>query len=147
MQQSDEGDEGDAAYVEDEYEQVPTFKQFEHMGEANELDIVAGFDMDSKNRRKMMANLTGEERFRKVANQYINDNFKGLIKSSVIANLLEHVKKIEYKNPKAFILAYYFIESGKKDKELTETISEYIIDEEIGIDIKDVIRYIRFLRK
>jgi hypothetical protein len=142
---SDEED-GDESYLEDEYEQVPTFKQFEHIGEANDLDIAAGFDLDPKNKRKMMANLTGEERFRKIANQYINENFKQTIRPSVIANLLENIKKIEYKNPKAFILAYYFIATGKKDKQLQSIIFEYIENEEMGVDIKDVVRYIRLIR-
>lgn len=154
----DDGDEGDEddkdtdsdsdedRKHEDEYDQVPTFRQFEHIGETNELDIVAGFDLDPKNRRKMMANLSGEERFRKIANQYINENFKKIIDPSVIANLLENIKKIEYKNPKAFILGYYFISTGKKDKELSNIISEYIVNEEMGIDIKDIIRYVRLIR-
>jgi len=143
---SDSDDDGDESYLEDEYEQVPTFKQFEHIGEANDLDIAAGFDLDPKNKRKMMANLTGEERFRKIANQYINENFKQTIRPSVIANLLENIKKIEYKNPKAFILAYYFIATGKKDKQLQSVISEYIENEEMGVNIKDVVRYIRLIR-
>ena len=143
---SDSDEEGDESYLEDEYEQVPTFKQFEHIGEANDLDIAAGFDLDPKNKRKMMANLTGEERFRKIANQYINENFKQTIRPSVIANLLENIKKIEYKNPKAFILAYYFIATGKKDKQLQSVISEYIENEEMGVNIKDVVRYIRLIR-
>jgi hypothetical protein len=153
----DDGDEGDdkdtdsdsgedRKHEDDEYDQVPTFRQFEHIGETNELDIVAGFDLDPKNRRKMMANLSGEERFRKIANQYINENFKKIIDPSVIANLLENIKKIEYKNPKAFILGYYFISTGKKDKELSNIISEYIVNEEMGIDIKDIIRYVRLIR-
>lgn len=144
---SDSDDEdSDESYLEDEYEQVPTFKQFEHIGEANDLDIAAGFDLDPKNKRKMMANLTGEERFRKIANQYINENFKQTIRPSVIANLLESIGKIEYKNPKAFILAYYFIATGKKDKQLQSIISEYIENEEMGVDIKDVVRYIKLIR-
>lgn len=143
---SDSDEEGDDSYLEDEYDQVPTFKQFEHIGEANDLDIAAGFDLDPKNKRKMMANLTGEERFRKIANQYINENFKQTIRPSVIANLLENIKKIEYKNPKAFILAYYFIATGKKDKQLQSVISEYIENEEMGVNIKDVVRYIRLIR-
>ena len=143
----DEGDEGDEDfYSEDEYEQVPTFKQFEHMGEANDLDIAAGFNLDPKNKRKMMANLTGEERFRKIAKQYIDENFKKIISPSVISKLLENIKKIEYKNPKAFILAYYFIETGKKDKQLPSIISDYIKNEEMGVDIKDIVRYIRLIR-
>jgi len=141
-----DNDDGDESYLEDEYDQVPTFKQFEHIGEANDLDIAAGFDLDPKNKRKMMANLTGEERFRKIANQYINENFKQTIRPSVIANLLENIKKIEYKNPKAFILAYYFIATGKKDKQLQSVISEYIENEEMGVNIKDVVRYIRLIR-
>jgi hypothetical protein len=141
-----DNDNGDESYLEDEYDQVPTFKQFEHIGEANDLDIAAGFDLDPKNKRKMMANLTGEERFRKIANQYINENFKQTIRPSVIANLLENIKKIEYKNPKAFILAYYFIATGKKDKQLQSVISEYIENEEMGVNIKDVVRYIRLIR-
>lgn len=147
-EQRDKRDEKDKdeSYFEDEYEQVPTFKQFEHIGEANDLDIAAGFDLDPKNKRKMMANLTGEERFRKIANQYINENFKQIIRPSVISNLLENIRKIEYKNPKAFILAYYFIASGKKDKQLQSVISEYITNEEMGVDIKDVVRYIRLIR-
>jgi len=147
---SDSEDEKKGVMEEEEYEQVPTFRQFEHVGEANELDIIAGFDLDPKNRRKMMANLTGEERFRKIANQYINENFKGLISTSLISNLLEHIKKIEYKNPRAFVLAYYFIIKSKKDKtkdkDLSTVISEYIANEEIGIDIKDIVRYIRLIR-
>lgn len=143
---SDSDEDGDESYLEDEYDQVPTFKQFEHIGEANDLDIAAGFDLDPKNKRKMMANLTGEERFRKIANQYINENFKQTIRPSVIANLLENIKKIEYKNPKAFILAYYFIATGKKDKQLQSVISEYIENEEMGVNIKDVVRYIRLIR-
>jgi hypothetical protein len=143
---SDSDEEGDESYLEDEYDQVPTFKQFEHIGEANDLDIAAGFDLDPKNKRKMMANLTGEERFRKIANQYINENFNQTIRPSVIANLLENIKKIEYKNPKAFILAYYFIATGKKDKQLQSVISEYIENEEMGVNIKDVVRYIRLIR-
>jgi hypothetical protein len=142
----DSDEDGDESYLEDEYDQVPTFKQFEHIGEANDLDIAAGFDLDPKNKRKMMANLTGEERFRKIANQYINENFKQTIRPSVIANLLENIKKIEYKNPKAFILAYYFIATGKKDKQLQSVISEYIENEEMGVNIKDVVRYIRLIR-
>jgi hypothetical protein len=153
----DDGDEGDdkdtdsdsgedRKHEDDDYDQVPTFRQFEHIGETNELDIVAGFDLDPKNRRKMMANLSGEERFRKIANQYINENFKKIIDPSVIANLLENIKKIEYKNPKAFILGYYFISTGKKDKELSNIISEYIVNEEMGVDIKDVVRYVRLIR-
>jgi len=147
---SDSEDEKKGVMEEEEYEQVPTFRQFEHVGEANELDIIAGFDLDPKNRRKMMANLTGEERFRKIANQYINENFKGMISTSLISNLLEHIKKIEYKNPRAFVLAYYFIIKSKKDKtkdkDLSTVISEYIANEEIGIDIKDIVRYIRLIR-
>ena len=139
--------EGEDAY-EDEYNQVPAFGQCQHMGETNELDIAAGFDLDPKNRRKMMANLSGEERFRKIANQYIKDNFKGIINPSVISKLLEYIKKIEYKNPKAFVLAYYFIadKKDKKDKDLSEIMSDYITDEEMGIDIKDIVRYIRLIR-
>jgi hypothetical protein len=138
---------GEDAY-EDEYNQVPAFGQFQHMGEANELDIAAGFDLDPKNRRKMMANLSGEERFRKIANQYIKDNFKRIINPSVISRLLEYIKKIEYKNPKAFVLAYYFIadKKDKKDTDLSEIMSDYITDEEMGIDIKDIVRYIRLIR-
>jgi hypothetical protein len=141
----DRRDDGDTTY-DDEYNQVPTFGQFQHMGELNELDIVSGFDLDPKNRRKMMANLTGEERFRKIANQYISENFKKIIRPTVISNLLENIKKIEYKNPKAFILAYYFISTGKKDDELPDTISDYIKNEEMGVDIKDVVRYVRLIR-
>ena len=106
-----------------------------------------GFDLDPKKRRKMMANLTGEERFRKIANEYIIKTFvKGVVDKSAISRLLEHVKKLEYKNPKAFVLAYYFITMRKKDTELSDTISEYIADEDGGADITDIIRYIRYIR-
>lgn len=140
---------GDDAGVDTEdvfEEQVPTFKQREHIGEMNELDTVAGFDIDPKKRQKMMANLTGEERFRKIANQYVQQEFKGKIKTSDLTRVVERIKKIEYKNPKAFVLAYYFIKMDKKDKELSETISDYIKDEEIGVTIEDVVRYIRYIR-
>ena len=132
-------------------------KQYEHIGESDELGT-------SYMGPRSFLILSSEERFKKLLKQYKDKHkeFK-LLKNSNIIELIEKMKKIEYKNPKAFLLAYYFIQTEEPQKNIEKVIGKYcrknIVDkdaddededddddDDTDVSIIDVIRYIRMIR-
>ena len=55
------------------------------------------------------------------------------------------MKKIEYKNPRAFLIAYYFIKSLKKDGQIKEIVGHFCTEEN-GVTLEDIVRYIRMIK-
>ena len=119
-------------------------------------DPLAGLavGMDARTRFKNFGALTPEQTFRKTAKQYIdsNDKIKGYLNMAGLCFHVDKIKKFEYINPKAFVIAYFFInrqaESSHqkkkiKDADLSQIVSDFI-DEDVTI--LDVVRYIRFIR-
>ena len=99
--------------------------------------------MAFRQRLKLFGSMSGEERFRKMIKQYImeENEFKLLDKNDIVY-YIEKLKKIEYKNPRAFLIAYYFIKSREKD---IGKISHFCTEEN-GISIEDVVRYVRLIK-
>jgi hypothetical protein len=129
---------------------VQGVNQYEHMGEFNPIYQEFGdYDMSFKDRYKKYGGLSGEERFRKLANQFINENdeMKALPKLE-INDYITKLQQIEYKNPKAFIVAFFFIYSGEKNSNLAKKVSYYCRQKEDDKDmtVEDIIRYVRLLR-
>lgn len=155
----EEGDEeGDEEVEEGSPHLVAGVNQYTHMGFTDCLyeDPLAGLavGMDARTRFKHFGALTSEQTFRKTAKQYIdsNDKIKGYLNMAGLCFHVDKIKKFEYINPKAFVIAYFFInrqaESSHqkkkiKDADLSQIVSDFI-DEDVTI--LDVVRYIRFIR-
>lgn len=112
---------------------VFSYKQLEQIGHARTDDLEDVMFTDRKN----IATLSGREKFIKNVKEFLATE-----KINIQLNISK-LENIEYKNPKAFVVASFFIENRKKDEELFETIEKYLKD----VQIEDVIRYIRMLRK
>jgi hypothetical protein len=155
----EEGDEeGDEEVEEGSPHLVAGVNQYTHMGFTDCLyeDPLAGLavGMDARTRFKHFGALTSEQTFRKTAKQYIDstDKIKGYLNMAGLCFHVDKIKKFEYINPKAFVIAYFFInrqaESSHqkkkiKDADLSQIVSDFI-DEDVTI--LDVVRYIRFIR-
>jgi len=115
-------------YIEEDPDFVQGVKQHEHMGEANDVfsDIFEGI---YTNKRKYMASLSGEEKFYKLVRDYMSIEFKGI--NLEIRKYISDINQIKYKNPKAFVLACYFIESKSPDKDLKDVLKKYIEKETV----------------
>lgn len=137
---------------------VAGVNQYTHMGFTDCLyeDPLAGLavGMDARTRFKNFGALTSEQTFRKTAKQYIdsNDKIKGYLNMAGLCFHVDKIKKFEYINPKAFVIAYFFINRQAesthqkkkiKDADLSQIVSDFI-DEDVTI--LDVVRYIRFIR-
>lgn len=119
------------------------------------LSSDAGQGMDYRKRLKLLGPMSGEESFRKAVCQYLYENekfFSGLDLNDM-NRYVDRLKNIEYKNPKAFVVAYVFVSSGRKKSELKTTriipgmtIEEWCRQEEDeGITLIDIVRYSRML--
>ena len=133
--------------------------QYQHMSYTNpicpNLSSDAGQGMDFRKRLKTFGAMSGEESFRKAVCQYLYENekfFSGLDLNNM-NRYVDRLKNIEYKNPKAFVVAYIFVSSGRKKNELKTTriipgmtIEEWCKEEEDeGITVIDIVRYSRML--
>lgn len=131
---------------------VQGVKQYEHMGEYDEYEDVLGRGLTMRERIRRFGVLSGEEKFKKVFTQYKNENEKfKTLNTANMKNLITKIKKIDYKNPKAFVIAYYFIQSEKPDKELKEVVKSFCRNDNDDKDDKDVsvidvVRYVRMIR-
>ena len=142
----------DYGYEEDEDKEedhlfVQGVKQYEQMGVYDPLyEDDLGGKMDFRQRLKLFGAMSGEERFRKMIKQYIMEEkeFKLLDKNDIIY-YIEKLKKIEYKNPRAFLIAYYFIKSLKKDGQIKEIVGHFCTEEN-GVTLEDIVRYIRMIK-
>jgi len=148
-EESDSYEEDEEDFNEDEpFKQVQGVKQYEQMGVYDPLyeDELGGEKLDFRERLKLFGAMSGEERFRKMVKQYImeEEEFKMLDKNDIIY-YIEKMKKIEYKNPKAFIIAYYFIKSREKDKNIKKKINQFCTEEN-GVSLEDVVRYVRMIK-
>ena len=125
--------------------------QYQQMGYVNCLyeDTFAGMGMDARTRYKMLGALTSEQTFRKNAKQYIesDENLKKILNMNGLCDNVNKIKKFDYINAKAFVIAYYFInvQAIKKirDNEVEKIVKDYI-DEDVTI--LDVVRYIRYIQ-
>ena len=94
---------------------VAGVNQYQHMGFTDCLyeDPLAGLalGMDARTRFKHFGALTAEQTFRKTAKQYIdsNDSIKGKLNMAGLCFQVDKIKKFEYINAKAFVIAYFFI--------------------------------------
>lgn len=135
-------DSEDSQEFENSPEFVTGFKQYEHIGQYNPLDDDnLGMDLDYRQRLKYFGPISGEKKFKKNVSIYI----KSIDLSIDIYDLIKYIEKlenIEYKNPKAFVIAYYFISSKKTKKDFFRIVKKYI-DEDLNFE--DVIRYIRLI--
>jgi len=131
----------------DEHLFVQGVKQYEQMGEHDVLyEDDLGGKMDFRQRLKLFGAMSGEERFRKMIKQYIiEENEFSLLDKNDIVYYIEKLKKIEYKNPRAFLIAYYFIKSREKDNQIKKTIGHFCTEEN-GVSLEDVVRYVRLLK-
>lgn len=131
---------------------VQGVKQHEHMGEYDEYDDVLGRGLTMRERIRRFGVLSGEEKFKKVFTQYKNENEKfKTLNTANMKNLIAKIKKIDYKNPKAFVIAYYFIQSDRSDKDLKEVVKSFCRNDNDDKDDKDVsvidvVRYVRMIR-
>lgn len=124
---------------------ITGINQYQHIGIINPI-YDNQMNMDRRKQYKLFGEETGEEKFRKGVSQYINENdeFKHLDKDHIVT-YIEKLHKIKYKNPQAFVIAYYFIQSGKLDHEI-KTVGKLFKNKEETINILDIIRYTRMLR-
>jgi hypothetical protein len=119
-------------------------------------DPLAGLalGMDARTRFKHFGALTAEQTFRKTAKQYIdsNDSIKGKLNMAGLCFQVDKIKKFEYINAKAFVIAYFFINMQAesthkkkkiKDKDLSEVVNDFIDEDVTPVD---VVRYIRYIR-
>jgi hypothetical protein len=162
--ESDESDESDESENESEESKneesdpkiVAGVTQYQHMGYTNCLyeDTFAGMGMDSRTRYKMLGVLTTEQAFRKAAKQYIDseEDLKKILNIGGLCHYVDKIKKFEYINAKAFVIAYYFLNTQEdnkhkknkiKDDEIQKIVARYIDDD---VTILDVVRYIRYIR-
>jgi hypothetical protein len=128
---------------EEESEEEPNLvtgvTQYKQMGTMNMLyqDDLGG--IESRKRFRIFGNISGEERFRKMANHYIQTTLKDKLDPNDIAPLISKIKKIEYKNPKAFILGYLFMIY----EENVKTVQKYV-DQDVSME--DIIRYYYYIK-
>jgi hypothetical protein len=166
-------DDYDTQRQEDEEEEtvndqqfVQGVKQYEHMGEYDEYEDVLGRGLTMRERIRRFGVLSGEEKFKKIFTQYKNENEKfKTLNTANMKNLITKIKKIDYKNPKAFVIAYYFIQSERPDKELKEVVKSFCRnddkdgkdgkdgdkenskdDDDKDVSVIDVVRYVRMIR-
>jgi len=124
---------------------VKGVKQYEHMGQRDELyEDQVGDNLDYRTRLKLFGPISGEDRFRKTIKQYIheNDDFEGIVTPHFLSSITK-LKHIEYKNPKAFLIAYYYITKSDSYKEFEKIVKRYI---ENGVSVEDVFRYVRMIK-
>jgi len=121
---------------EDEPTLVAGVTQYKQMGTNNTLyqDDLGG--LESRKRFRLFGNISGEDRFRKMANYYIQTTLKDKLNPNEITPYINKIKKIEYKNPKAFILGYLFL----KNKDIRV---ENYIDQDVSKE--DIIRYYYYI--
>ena len=140
-EENEEEEDGDKI-LEQKEEDEPTLvagvTQYKQMGTNNTLyqDDLGG--LESRKRFRLFGNISGEDRFRKMANYYIQTTLKGKLDPNEITPYINKIKKIEYKNPKAFILGYLFL---KNDKDI-KTVQKYV-DQDVSIE--DIIRYYYYI--
>jgi hypothetical protein len=127
----------------EDYAEEPQFvqgvKQYEQMGYYDPLheDFAGNFE-----NVKLYGYLSPEEQFNKGAKEYIGS--KKELQAIDKINLLKYIEKlpkIEYKNPKAFVVSYYylFILQSKHFEKLKNLIED-------GLSLEDIIRYIRLIK-
>jgi hypothetical protein len=139
-------EDDDDYYARDE-EIVQGVKQYEHIGEYNPIYQEFGdYDMDHRDRFKKYGALTGDERFRKMVVQYINQN-EDLKKLNLIKmnDYITKLKQIEYKNPKAFVIAFLFIDLRDKNSNIVKKVGHYCKETD-DMSIEDIVRYVRLIR-
>jgi hypothetical protein len=136
-------DEDEDKILEQKEEDEPTLvagvTQYKQMGTNNTLyqDDLGG--LESRKRFRLFGNISGEDRFRKMANYYIQTTLKGKLDPNEISPYINKIKKIEYKNPKAFILGYLFM----INKEDIRKVEGYI-DQDVSKE--DIIRYYYYIK-
>jgi hypothetical protein len=139
-EENEEEDEDEYKILEQKEEDEPTLvagvTQYKQMGTNNTLyqDDLGG--LESRKRFRLFGNISGEDRFRKMANYYIQTTLKGKLDPNEITPYINKIKKIEYKNPKAFILGYLFL----KNKDIRV---ENYIDQDVSKE--DIIRYYYYI--
>jgi hypothetical protein len=123
---------------EDEPTLVAGVTQYKQMGTNNTLyqDDLGG--LESRKRFRLFGNISGEDRFRKMANYYIQTTLKDKLNPNEITPYINKIKKIEYKNPKAFILGYLFMINNKDIRKV-----EKYIDQDVSKE--DIIRYYYYI--
>jgi hypothetical protein len=127
------------------YEEEPKFvqgvKQYEQMGEYDPL--YQEFGGDFENGKKLYMHLSPEELFNKGAKEYIASKKELQTISKInLLKVIEKLQKIEYKNPKAFVLAYYYI-SILQSKNFLENMIKFVEDD---LSLEDIVRYIRLIK-
>ena len=136
----DEEDEEDEEKIleEDEPNLVAGVNQYKQMGTMNTLyqDDLGG--LESRKRFRLFGNISGEDRFRKMANHYIQTTLKDKLNPNDISPYINKIKKIEYKNPKAFILGYLYM----INEEDIKTVEKYT-DQDVSLE--DIIRYYYYI--
>lgn len=138
-------DEEDEEEKQNLYEDEPVFvqgvKQYEQMGEYDPL--YQDFSGDFENGKKLYMHISPEELFNKGAKEYIasKKDLQAISKINLL-KVIEKLQKIEYKNPKAFVLAYYYL-FVVQSKKFIENMSKFVED---GLSLEDIIRYIRLIK-
>ena len=75
-----------------------------------------------------------------MANHYIQTTLKDKLNPNDISPYINKIKKIEYKNPKAFILGYLYM----INEEDIKTVEKYT-DQDVSLE--DIIRYYYYIKK
>jgi hypothetical protein len=73
-----------------------------------------------------------------MANYYIQTTLKDKLNPNDISPYINKIKKIEYKNPKAFILGYLFMINQD-----IKTVEKYL-DQDVSLE--DIIRYYYYIK-
>jgi hypothetical protein len=136
--EEDEEDDEILEQKEEEPTLVAGVTQYKQMGTNNTLyqDDLGG--LESRKRFRLFGNISGEDRFRKMANYYIQTTLKDKLNPNDISPYINKIKKIEYKNPKAFILGYLFMINQDIKK-----VEKYL-DQDVSLE--DIIRYYYYIK-
>jgi hypothetical protein len=139
-------------FVYDDDEFVAEFAARERVGSSKPtfIDVQIGIQKGKKGRLSLKSNLTSDQLFLfDLQNNYYRYQDDIPIGSDDIENIKSLVIKIphiNYKNPLAFLFAYYTLNINKKDinTDRLKRIKTIIKDIE-GIELEDIIRYSRLI--
>ena len=141
---------------EDKDDFVAEFAARERVGSGRPtfIDVHIDVQKGKKGRLSLKSELSSDQLFlfdlQKTYYKYNDDIDIGIDDIETIKSIVIKIPHISFKNPIAFLFAYYTLEKGKKDiiinQQRLNRVQSLLKDIE-GIAIEDIIRYARFIHK
>jgi len=158
MFSNDDEDEDDQYEEEDDQPLVKGVHDYQRVALVDPL-FDDNFNKDMGETRRKMIAMTAEEKFRKTMKDFIAHDFNEIDNVEVtfndkqeIRDLIDHIGNVEYKNPKTFFLAWWFLKTEKNNPASFQAFAQkYSLEKKDAKDAKeynqenDLLRYIRFV--